>query len=78
MLPKYSFPRKTIAAIAAVMFSGCRWGAGGGGGGGVHAWERQVILLMVNGERLSPRQNLGSMARIEGICEHLGLVSLGE
>jgi len=49
-----------------------------GGDEGVHAWERRVILLMVKGERLSLRQNLGSMAYCGGICQNLGLPSLGE
>lgn len=49
-----------------------------GGDEGVCVWERRVILLIVNGGRLSLRQNLGSMAHCGGICEHQGLVSLGE
>lgn len=56
------------------MFSGCRWE-----GMMVYcALEREVIPLAVNMGRRPLRQNLGSVAHCEGICEQLGLVSLGE
>lgn len=61
------FSRKTIAVIATVMFSGCRWE----GMMVCCALERQVIPLAVNMGRQPLRQNLGSVAYCEGSFEQV-------